>query len=559
MNFMNFIHPMALLFSRLICSIIIQRANSIYEKHSRKGIDTILFFLVNPKYIRIYEPAFSVMKRSTKYRVKIIIAGRRRSFHLDAVNKYFLKKYDVIYFPNDKIYGISCDYLITNTVQNIGQIRNGQIIHLPHLTTEAMHYFTLLFEDAMYCDGVPLSNKINHVVYTYNTQGPMCSLRTAQHKDLHVVFFSQIPMLWQCAESVYEEMLNDRRCDVSVIQLPFYHANNQQTEDIGSFLRKKKIPFKDWNNYDVIWEAPDVIIFLSPYDSTRPEGYKFEELYKVIPKTVYIPYALGVSGGYIINYNFREPIQIFGWKIYARSQRYYEMFKKNCPGDAQNVVVSGHPKMDLIYNLDSHSVPNRLLHKIKGRKVILWNPHHTLKKDEWSTFEEWNDTILDKLSMRNDLFLIVRPHPLLYKNIAALPNGERILDHFLNRVRKMENVFIDQSNYYLDVFKVSDGLISDASSLLLEYLPTKKPILYTCKIGGGPLNDDGNELIQYLYQGITKNHIDNFIDMVAMGKDIMYQIRTSQIVKFLYIMDGKAGRRIKDDIINSCIGDRLSC
>ena len=536
--------------------------NLEYRKLKKGNIDLVVFFFVNPNYIQVYESTLLKMFESTRFKLKIIINGKRNSFKKsNTYNRKHALSHKITYLPNEKIFGISCNYLLTNSPQQIVGLRDGQIIHIPYLSSEAMHYFGLLFEDQMYCDGYPLQSKINHVVYTYNNQGSICNLYNT-HKNTtnedyeithpqRITIFSQLPTLWQSAESVWNAMCADERCEVAVVQLPFYHENYQQLEDPGLFLKKKRVPFRYWYNYDVILESPDVIIFLSPYDSTRPLGFKFEDIYKVITKTVLIPYALGVSGGYIIDYNFKQPIHIFGWKIYARSQRYYELFIKNCPGSCKNVKVVGHPKMDLVFNLDNHKVPSRFVHKIKNRKVILWNSHHTLQKTEWSTFNELYEPLLDMFMNRNDVFLIIRPHPLLFKNIKQQPNGEKILTVFFNKVRSMKNVFIDRSDTYLDAFKVSDGLISDASSLLLEYLPTKKPIYYTCKVGGGGLNDDGNQLIQYLYQGSSKEHITSFIDMVAKGQDPMFQIRNFQITKFIYKVDGKAGIRIKEDIMNS--------
>ncbi len=557
----NYKLPLLLLFNkRRSSSNITQSAIIDNRKYIKDGVDTVLFHLVNPKYIPILEPVLEVIKKSKNCRAKIIITGTKVFFNLNGVPKR-LKKYDIIYFPEEKLHGIRCDYLITTTPQFIGQIEKGNVIHLPHLTTEAMHYFSLLFEDATYCDGTPLSNKVNHVICTYNKQGALCKLPVEQFETnaagksqkVRIAIFSQLTVLWQCAESVYEAMINDDRCEVSVIQLPFYHENYKQEKDIGEFLRSKQIPFIDWRTYDAFWESPDVIIFLSPYDSTRPEGFKFEELYNYIPKTVCIPYALGVSGGYIIDYNFRQPIHTFGWKIYVRSQKYCEMFKRHCLGDASNVVVSGHPKMDLVHKLNRREAPQWLVNKIKDRKVLLWNPHHTVKQDEWSTFEQWNELMMDIFTDTKDAFLLIRPHPLLFKNFASLPDGQSKLDGFYKRSQNMDNVFIDLSDSYLDAFKVSDGMISDASSLLLEYLPTQKPILYTHKVGGGLLNDDGKELVQYLYEGVTKEQIINFIDMVMLERDPMRELRTAQIENFLYTIDGMAGQRIKDDIINNCI------
>jgi CDP-glycerol glycerophosphotransferase (TagB/SpsB family) len=313
----------------------------------------------------------------------------------------------------------------------------------------------------------------------------------------------------------------------------------------------KKIPFTYWNHYDIYLEKPDIVIFLSPYDSTRPQDYHFASIQSQCSKTVYIQYALEITAGFIIDYFFRQPIHIGCWRIYVRSERYKALFEKYCPRGNDHVVVTGHPKMDLMYRLESHTVCKELVDKIAGRKVILWNPHHTLSEEGWGTFLVWYPVIMQIFKETPDIALVVRPHPLLLKNLRSLPEGNAALLEFMQFANESNNVILDTSEEYLDSFSLSDALISDESSLLLEYLPTRKPILFTPKAGRSLLNEDGEELVRHLYVGKTESDLRDYVAMIARHEDPMLEERVAQIDLLLYHVDGKAANRIIEDMLVS--------
>jgi len=376
------------------------------------------------------------------------------------------------------------------------------------------------------------------------------------NRKIKVVFLVQTPSVWLSTESVWKAFNEDERCLTQIVQLPFFHHKSLQLNDrsIGNYLVKKGIKFKYWDEFDLIEEMPDVVFFQLPYDSTRPQEYSFEYISKLVRRTVYIQYGLGVAAGEILDYDFKLPIDQKAWRIIARSERYKNMFRKYCPTGDSNVVVLGHPKMDVIYNLQNIDVGHDFNDKIMGRKTIMWNPHHSIEKGEWSTFLEWWRTILDAFEARKEMVLIIRPHPLLFGNLKKKPGGNELLEEFNKTVNEMENVILDLSDNYLQAFKVSDAMISDASSLLMEYFPTRKPIMYLPKKDGGGLSDDG-DIVNYFYQGTKESDIKAFLDMVLKGEDPMYEKRISQIDEYLYRFDGKAGYRIKEHIISSIISE----
>jgi hypothetical protein len=501
------------------------------------------------------------MMSSTKFKTRIIFNGTKKSFNTTQSISKYIRKYKPIYFPDHKIYSIACNFILTNSMDLIDDVKFGGVIDLPTLSSNVLDVLPSYFKDDEYVSGQLLHKRILALKEKCDSNEASINLSTINQRNKHesypknskikVLFLSQMPILWQSANSVWLEMKEDDSFDASIVQLPFHHKNYTEANDGGRFLEGKSIPFKQHYNYDIDFENPDVIIFLSPYDSTKPKRYRVDELVKRFPKIVYIPYALGVAGSYIIKYNFQLPIHYHAWKVFLRSSSFKDLFENNRLKERDNLVVVGHPKMDAIFDLANHSVSTHLVKRIKNRTVFLWNPHHTLKEEEWSTFTEYCMPLINKIRERKNIFLIVRPHPFLFKNLRYTSDGKKILKDFLSVAKNMSNVYIDSSGSYLDAFKLSHAMISDSSSLLMEYFPTKKPILYTPKIGGGGLNASGSALVEKLYQGTSENDIFGFIDMIEKGDDPMYDERTSSIDNFIYKVDGKAGYRIREHIKSS--------
>jgi hypothetical protein len=530
---------------------------TIYQRNQAKNIETILFFFNRPMYARIYAPILAQIQSERKLNLYIFCTGKATDFVEEKKEiKWLMRTYKLFFTGTKTMPGLSCDYLFTTTPDLVDKLEQGEMIRLPYLSRDAMTQYARLFTSDMYFDGMPFQNKSNAFVQAFNDIHAILTkydverpVRQRDPQKIRLVILAQLPNLWQSAQSLWEEMRSDDRCEPEIVQLPFLHANYTEQEDIGSYLKVKKIPFTYWNHYDIYLEKPDIVIFLSPYDSTRPQDYHFASIQSQCSKTVYVQYALEISGGFIIDYFFRQPIHIGCWKNYVRSERYKELFQKYCPRGNDNVVVTGHPKMDLIYRLESHIVYKELADKIAGRKVILWNPHHTLMDDGWGTFLEWNPVLMRLFREQPDIVLIVRPHPLLFKNLRSYPEGNIALEEFMHFASESNNIIIDTSEEYLDAFRVSDALISDESSLLLEYLPTRKPILFTPKAGRSLLNDDGEELVRHLYIGRTESDLCNFVGMTVAHEDPMFEDRVTQIDLLLYHVDGKAGHRIKEDML----------
>jgi len=108
------------------------------------------------------------------------------------------------------------------------------------------------------------------------------------------------------------------------------------------------------------------------------------------------------------------------------------------------------------------------------------------------------------------------------------------------------NMILDESAEYRDTFLTSDILVSDISSMLLEYLGTGKPIIYTHRIN--VFNDLGMKLSEGLYWVNNVMELKKTLDMLISGNDPLLIKRQQLMSEILYLPNGGSGLAIKDVI-----------
>ena len=155
-------------------------------------------------------------------------------------------------------------------------------------------------------------------------------------------------------------------------------------------------------------------------------------------------------------------------------------------------VGSKAPEFTLLdQNGDRHS-----LQDYKGKKVILLNSsiHTFLNNKDWLMKIE---NIIEYILTDKEVVLIWRPHPLLLTTIKSMrSNYLEQYENLLNKINESENGIVDCNEDCTDAFLVSDGMISDYSSLILQYTFTEKPTLL---LTGTKDNCKHNVFCDYFY------------------------------------------------------------
>ncbi|MDZ7630572.1 MAG: glycosyltransferase [Gemmatimonadaceae bacterium] len=372
-------------------------------------------------------------------------------------------------------------------------------------------------------------------------------------RPIRACFLAQHPLSFQSVESVWRACANDPRFDAQVLAIPSVfewgpHRASETRDHVTDYLREAGIRHTTAGRAWLDAWRPDVIFVPSPFDSQRPPEFHVESL-AALARLAYVPYGFEIGGGGWQQQQFGASVHNLAWRIYARSERVRALYARYGTRRGENVSVTGHPKLDRLPAL-LKAAPRTPGHA----RTVLWNPQLDVQPGDtgWSTFlKYWKE--LPALVARDfpAMLLIIRPHPQMREK--ALGTGaltEQDWDAWIRWLSTLRNVLLDDSPEPYAVFATADALISDTSSFLLEFLPTGRPICYLRHPDGPGLNEEGAVVDHYDVANDVQG-IAAFVSRVARGEDPTRSRRLEAGREYLHATDGRAGERVRDDLVRS--------
>ncbi|MBQ7667784.1 MAG: CDP-glycerol glycerophosphotransferase family protein [Clostridia bacterium] len=327
-----------------------------------------------------------------------------------------------------------------------------------------------------------------------------------------VVFMPYEASMWDSLESIWKAAVTDDTCDVFVVPIPYYDKNKDGT--LGKMHYDGKafpsyVPITHYNNYSLEQRTPDVIYIHNPYDdinyvTTVAPKYYSTELKKYTNMLVYVPYFISEE----IDYNNAQmvankktfvltPGVVNSDRVILQSEEmkaFYTKILLEYFGDTEEnrkiidnkLLGLGSPKIDKVFEIKKEDYEisdewKKIIKKADGtdKKVVFFNT--TI-----SMFLNFNEVKIEKLkdtlkyfkSIKDDIALLWRPHPLIESTLASMrPN---LLEEYKNIVKeyKEENwgIFDDSSDMYRAI-SISDAYYGDNSSVAVLYLKIGKPLL----------------------------------------------------------------------------------
>lgn len=370
--------------------------------------------------------------------------------------------------------------------------------------------------------------------------------------QIKVDFYFQWPPGWTNFESVIEAMQANPAFDCRIVVVPYlnWKASDVNGDIQREILRERGLDYTGFEDYQLEERQPDVVFLQNPYDEARPEAFRSDYLHERGVKIAYIPYALdsGISEEVQL-YQFNLLCQNLATWIFSRSARHKAEFGIHCNAGNHHVYVTGHPKFDHYqrrFHLHDAKPPAKI-------KTLLWTPHFVLpgERKMSTTFMLYGAAFL-KLIERDDIHLIIRPHPLLSQWIGeAHPTTRSLYQQLLEAVQQRTNVEWDSGHDYKQTFARSDALLADAGSFLFEYLPSKKPILYLTHESCYGLNRTADFIYDAYDVAWQEEDIFTFVDNVVAGRDPKQTSRERVLQEELQIEEKTAGEKIADIIYAS--------
>ena len=312
---------------------------------------------------------------------------------------------------------------------------------------------------------------------------------------MKVVFFAQEKATWSSLKSVYETMKNDSRFDVTLVYVQGHRQNNLNKDTNSGILEYADYPIVSEEEYCIEKEKPFIAFYTVPY-SFVSEKYRIDYVSKVVPYCIWIPYGFTLESEIpdLVRLRYKIAMQYLAWRVICDDEFGVKLAQKYAWNGGVNFVPLGNPRIDLLraeQSVSEVAYCEKIRRFANGRKVILWNTHHSIS-DDCSMFSSWTKfghTLLDLWDKSKDFFVIWRPHPLFYEALRKYEGDEKY-NAIMKRVEEMENVIFDDNPSYLSAFRAADCLLSDASSLLKEFLYIDKPVFWTVAERGQVINDN---------------------------------------------------------------------
>lgn len=337
-------------------------------------------------------------------------------------------------------------------------------------------------------------------------------------EKIRVGFLLQVPNNWAVLQPVYEAALADDRVEPVVLLMPeleffcYVKLTRVHWEKTYAFGAERfgERAVRLWDAEKKTWMLPeslelDYIFLPRPYETYLPFCWRASALRRVT-RVCFVPYSSPLLDDYCLMYNthFIRNVNL----IFCEKQHSYDYvsarLKPTLRSGDQKVFNPGFPKFDDIPSGMGQESRVWPAPRRPGVLRVLWTPRWTLDARLGGTsFFRYREEMIRWAEEDAAVNLVFRPHPLAletYVREGWMTAQER--DAFLARCEACPNAAVDRSSTYFDTFWSSDVLITDVSSMLMDYMLTGKPILYCPTPAGNRFSDDPSLAIRPFLEGM---------------------------------------------------------
>ena len=305
--------------------------------------------------------------------------------------------------------------------------------------------------------------------------------------------------------------------------------------------------------YKIEEDLPDIVVYTSDWYSYGNTSISPENARKFAGKLVLVPIDMVVYVGSNIPELAKEYLRQNADMCFVNPD-FYEKFKPY----QNNLIKEGNPKFDHIYELitkENVQIPDEWKKKIDGKKVVMWATGHGLYDKNISqsyTFDIWVKDIIEYFrKQKEEYVLLFRPTPLIFQDLIA--GGVCTYNecrHFEEMFKAEDNFIFDRTPDYGLAYRISDALLCCPNGMLLSYLPTKKPIVYTATYRMNYSFTD-EKLIENYYVARNGEELGQAMDEIFCQNDPLYEKRMQTLERYVPRFDGKIGERIMKKILAS--------
>lgn len=232
------------------------------------------------------------------------------------------------------------------------------------------------------------------------------------------------------------------------------------------------------------------------------------------------------------------------WKFFIAHECLLKEYYETLPDLKGIIEVTGHPKLDVYENY---------LEEKHEKFTIIYAPHFSVGESllHFSTFDWSGYFILEWAKNHPEINWIFKPHPNLKSHFIKTGYMKpQEVEAYFEEWQKIGKVYT-QGDYF-NLFKNSDGMITDCSSFLTEYFITNKPLIHLVSHNGVPQNILNQIISDNYYKVFNTQSLEAFLDEIFIKKnDFMHSSRKKEIMKLF------RGNFQSADRIFQCINKQL--
>lgn len=374
-------------------------------------------------------------------------------------------------------------------------------------------------------------------------------------KTIRIVFVFQVASFWVSWERLYESCLEDERFEVRLMWIDDISGDIAQMASAKEFLEKRNIRYDVFNYEEIMRFKPHYMVYQTPYDKGhRPVSTWSSRFRRKGIRVVYIPYGIEISDTRESRYkHFSLPVVVNAFRIFALSQEMKNEYEKYCI-NSKAVLDVGLPRFDALKDKSSFVLSGSLIKRINKRKVILWKTHfpkifmeNNIKKQATPKLEEYIK-FADFIKETPNMFFVFMPHPKFVDDTID-ESLRKLAELLIQKLEKLENVFIDVNDDYRYSLMNADGIIVDRSAVMVEAGAVGVPVLYMFNSDyNEPMTPPVKKLLDSYYQGETAKEMIRFCIACQSGNDEKKEERERTFAKCVPYFDGKCAERIKENL-----------
>lgn len=357
--------------------------------------------------------------------------------------------------------------------------------------------------------------------------------KTSGDKPAEILFLCQYPPAWNKMKSIFEMMLKDDRFNVKILAVPDnINKPDDKVYEFFSGIYGRDIVINAYKNgtwYNIKQLMPDYVFYQRPYDQYLPKSYR-SGVVSWYTKICYLVY------GYTMIEALKE---ICDNKLFYRNV--YIFFAENTISRDDNIKRfkishnKGYRKtLNIGYPVLEYFVRHKTDEKAENDKFkVLWTPRWSDDKEAGgSNFITYKDKIITLVNDNTDLNVVFRPHPMTFDHFISVGKlTQEDVDSYLKLYDENDSLEYNNTAEYVDVFWNTDVLLSDLSSVMVEYFVTGKPIIY-CDTGAKP-DEFFEELLKAMYVTNTWEQAREKLLELKMGIDPLKEEREKKIKELL--------------------------